>query len=245
MTVIHGTATNPYLVGRRAMIVEDEAEIAEILRRYLERAGMVCCHALHGSDALDRSAAFDPDVVILDINMPVMDGWAFLADLRRDTQVPVVVLTAMDGDGHKLAGLGLGADDYVVKPFNPAEVVARVAALLRRAGSRSVAAQERGLSLGRLRISDDAHSAQVLCADGAHMLVLTLTEFRLLRHLAARPNRVYSRAELLDACSTDAQALERTIDSHVSNLRRKLEALGLCGVLEGVRGVGYRYGDVR
>jgi two-component system response regulator AdeR len=168
-----------------------------------------------------------------------VDGWKVLSEIRHRGDTPVIMLTAMDQDIDKLMGLRLGADDYVVKPFNPAEVVARTQAVLRRSladASRHV----RVLRVPPFEIDLDQHEATVQVDGVAHGLALTLTEFNLLTHLARAPKRVFTRAELLAACLPEGDAQERTVDSHISKLRKKLEDLGVQGIPVGIRGVGYR-----
>ncbi|ABC23726.1 response regulator [Rhodospirillum rubrum] len=225
------------------LVVEDEPDIADILRAYLERAGMRVVSARDGRRALDLHASLNPDLLLLDVQMPVMDGWRVLSELRHRGDTPVIMLTALDQDIDKLMGLRIGADDYVVKPFNPAEVVARVRAVLRRMGGDGGERARRVLRFGTLRIDLDGHEAMVEDDGGRCLAIdLTLTEFRLLVHLARTPKRVFSRMELLGACLPEGEALERTVDSHLSKLRKKLEAFGVMGVPTNVRGVGYRFG---
>ena len=165
--------------------------------------------------------------------MPLIDGWGVLSEVRRRGHTPVVVTTALDQDIDKLQALRIGADDYVVKPFNPVEVVARVKAVLRRTGGEGANGV---LRVGPVEIDTTAHMVRTERGEVA----LTLTEFRLLAHMARTPSRVFSRSELLDACLPGSDALDRTVDSHVSKLRRKLEQAGVPDMPEGVRGVGYR-----
>lgn len=216
-----------------ALIAEDARDIADILRAYLEREGFRTVQAGDGRTALDLHLALKPDVVLLDISMPLVDGWEVLAEVRRRGGTPVLVLTALDQDIDKLQALRVGADDYVVKPFNPVEVVARVKAVLRRAGAAAAAGV---LRVGPVEIDTVAH----LVRTDRGEVALTLTEFRLLSHMARTPTRVFSRSELVDACLPGSDALDRTVDSHVSKLRRKLEQAGAADMPEGVRGVGYR-----
>lgn len=219
------------------LIAEDEPEIAKILDAYLVREGFRTVGAADGKTALDHHAALKPDLVLLDIKMPKLDGWEVLAELRRRGDTPVIMITALDQDIDRLQGLRLGADDYVVKPFNPVEVVARARAVLRRTGSSRPPAVQR---IGQLEIDLESYIAKVL-KDGAQIpLNLTLTEFRLLTHMAKSPTRAFSRSELVDACLPGGDALERTVDSHISNLRRKLDDAGASGMMSVVRGVGYR-----
>lgn len=216
-----------------ALIAEDDKDIADILRAYLEREGFRTVQAGDGRTALDLHLALKPDVLLLDITMPLADGWEVLSEVRRRGGTPVLVLTALDQDIDKLQALRIGADDYVVKPFNPVEVVARVKAVLRRAGP---GASGGVLRIGPVEIDTTAHIVRTDRGEVA----LTLTEFRLLTHMARTPTRVFSRSELLDACLPGSDALDRTVDSHISKLRRKLDQAGAPDMPEGVRGVGYR-----
>jgi len=222
------------------LIVEDEPEIAEILDAYLVREGFRTYRAADGQVAIDVQPSIKPDLVLLDVKMPRRDGWAVLAELSRRGGTPVIMLTALDEDIDRLQGLRLGADDYIVKPFNPVEVVARVHAVLRRtSGLRA----QRVLRAGALEIDTESYQASVHTSGGSTPLALTLTEFRILAHMMKSPNRVFSRSELVDACLPGSDALERTVDSHMSNLRKKLEQAGKSDAITVVRGVGYRFGS--
>lgn len=225
------------------LIAEDESEIAQILQAYLARDGLRTVHAADGRIALDMHLSLKPDLVLLDVQMPRVDGWKVLAELRQRGDTPVIMLTAHDQDIDKLMGLRIGADDYVVKPFNPAEVAARVGAVLRRAAARSAPPAVGLLRCGPLEIDLETYQASAEMAGQRTPLNLTLTEFRLLTHMARAPKRVFTRAELLVACLPEGNALERTVDSHVSKLRKKLEDCGMSGVLTSLRGVGYRLED--
>lgn len=216
-----------------ALIAEDDRDISDIVRAYLEREGFRTVQATDGRTALDLHLALKPDIVLLDISMPLVDGWEVLAEVRRRGNTPVVVTTALDQDIDKLQALRVGADDYVVKPFNPVEVVARVKAVLRRSGGDNGSGV---LRVGPVEVDIGAHMVRTVTGE----VTLTLTEFRLLTHMARTPSRVFSRSELLDACLPGSDALDRTVDSHVSKLRRKLEQAGAPNMPEGVRGVGYR-----
>lgn len=220
------------------LIAEDDPEIADIIRAYLEREGFRTVHAPDGRIALDLHHALKPDLILLDVSMPRMDGWEVLAAVRQRSTTPVIMVTALDQDIDKLQALRIGADDYVVKPFNAVEVVARTKALLRRTASERAGGV---LRAGPLEIDQEAHEVRKVEADDSvTRLALTLTEFRLLVHLAKNPHRVFSRGELVDACLPGSDALDRTVDSHVSKLRRKLAQAGLPDMPEGIRGVGYR-----
>jgi two-component system response regulator AdeR len=222
------------------LIAEDEPQIARILAGYLERDGYRTAFALDGQEALQQHLALAPDLLLLDVQMPRVDGWGVLAEVRRRGETPVIMLTARDQDADKLAALRVGADDYIIKPFNPAEVVARVAAVLRRSRVRHHPVGGQRLRCGPIDIDQETYVASVL-RDGAPVpLTLTLTEFRLLAHLARTPRRVCSRLELLESCMPESNSMERTVDSHVSKLRKKLEEAGVMNMPASLRGVGYR-----
>lgn len=222
------------------LIAEDEPEIVDILVAYLEREGLRTACATDGRNALELHLALKPDLLLLDVQMPRVDGWQVLAGVRQRGDTPVIMLTALDQDIDKLTGLRIGADDYVVKPFNPAEVVARVQAVLRRTVGRGAVTAPRVLRADPFEIDLDNHEVRVTIHGSTHLLALTLTEFRLLVEMARAPRRAHSRNELLEACLPEGEALERTVDSHVSKLRRKLEDLGVMGIPASIRGVGYR-----
>lgn len=223
------------------LIAEDETEIADILIAYLQRNGLRTQHALDGLQALSMHQTFKPDLLLLDVQMPKLDGWNVLNEIRSRSDTPVIMLTALDQDIDKLMGLRLGADDYVVKPFNPAEVVARVQAVLRRAGATKLSLPQ-VLRVGQIQIDLDSHEASVYIKNQQKTLDLTLTEFKLLACLMRAPKRAYSREELLVNCLPEGDTQERTVDSHVSKLRKKLETLDIYGVPASVWGVGYRFG---
>lgn len=219
------------------LIAEDERAIADVLVAYVEREGMRAVHASDGQIALDQHAALRPDIVLLDIKLPKRDGFEVLAELRRRGDTPVIMVSALGDDLDKLTALRVGADDYIVKPFNTLEVIARVRTVLRRAESAGRAGPRR---VAGLEINTEEHAVHVIAADRRKALDLTLTEFRLIAHMARAPRRAFTRAELVDACITGADASDRTVDSHVSNIRRKILAAGGGATMEGVRGVGYR-----
>jgi two-component system response regulator AdeR len=237
------TATAEPLV----LLVEDEDEIAQILEAYLRRDGLRTARAADGAQGLQRHQELAPALVLLDVRLPKLDGFEVLGRIRQRARTPVIMVTAMGEDLEKLLALRTGADDYVVKPFNPLEVVARVRAVLRRGSGAPLA--EVPMRAGRLEINPRLHRVHVLAPDGtagngegkAEALDLTLTEFRLLDQLIRHPEVVFSRAELIEKClAPESDALDRTVDSHISKLRRKLESAGLADYLVGVRGVGYR-----
>ncbi len=224
------------------LVAEDEPEIAEVISAYLEREGFRTVRAGDGRTALDIHLALKPDLVMLDVQMPRMDGWEVLAELRRRGNTPVIMLTALDQDIDKLQALRIGADDYVVKPFNAVEVAARARAVLRRTAGSAGAL----LRVGGIEVDLESHIASVTPdgGDDPVILPLTLTEFRILSHMARAPKRAFSRSELVDACLPGGEALERTVDTHLSKLRRKLEEAGAPGFVNNVRGVGFRLADL-
>jgi len=220
------------------LIAEDEPGIVSVLDAYLRRDGFRTCTAANGIEALSVFRDMRPDAVLLDLNMPGIDGLDVLRSIRDEGQKPVIIVTALADDVDKLLGLRLGADDYIVKPFNPAEVIARVRAVLRRA---TVAPSVARIRVGGIEIDERDHIAIAQVNGGRVVpLQLTLTEFRLLACLAAQPRRCFSRSFLIEHCLPESDALERVIDSHMSKLRRKLHAVGEEDMIEAVRGVGYR-----
>ena len=241
----HHSATQPSFLATTppsalVLIAEDEPQIARILAGYLERDGYRTAFALDGQEALQQHLALAPDLLLLDVQMPRVDGWGVLAEVRRRGETPVIMLTARDQDADKLAALRVGADDYIIKPFNPAEVVARVAAVLRRSRVRHHPVGGQRLRCGPIEIDQETYVASVLREGAPVPLSLTLTEFRLLAHLARTPRRVCSRLELLESCMPESNSMERTVDSHVSKLRKKLEEAGVMNMPASLRGVGYR-----
>ena len=223
----------------RILVVDDDKEIVRLLKSYLSQEGLTVFTALDGAEALHILRRERPDLVVLDLMLPVRDGWDVTRRMRADEQlaaIPILMLTARVEDGDKIRGLELGADDYVTKPFNPKEVVARVRAILRRtanAGRSTPVLQLRGLRLDR---------AQHAAAIEERPLDLTPTEFALLRTLLESPNHAFTRGELIEkALGYDHEALERTLDTHIKNLRRKIEAdPAQPQYIETVFGVGYR-----
>ncbi len=217
--------------GERILIVEDEARIAQVLERYLRAEGFRTERAADGKRALELWRAANPDLILLDLMIPEIDGLSVARQVRRTSSVPIIMLTAKVEEVDRLVGLELGADDYVAKPFSPREVVARVKAVLRRAAGQVRSAEH--YTVGRLTVDMDAFQAR--CED--EVLDLSPTQLRMLAAMAAQPGRAFRRQELLEG-SVEGFADERTVDAHVKNLRRRM---GACGAqLETVRGVGYR-----
>ncbi len=217
------------------LVVEDERDIREVLRRYLERAGLSVLSTGTGAEAIRLLTSAPPDLVVLDLGLPDIEGTDVLREIRAAGQPPVIVLTARSALEDRIHGLELGADDYVTKPFSPHELVLRVQAVLHRTG-RAAEGGSATYGEGRLRIDEARHEAWL--DDLA--LELTPTEWGLLVALAAAPERVFSRYELVNRVrGYEYAGYERTIDSHVKNLRHKLGPAG-ADVLETVLGVGYR-----
>lgn len=225
------------------LVAEDDDEIADILISYLQKAGMQTLRATNGEQAITFGRLHKPELILLDIHLPVFDGWNVLSTLRQESNVPIIMVTALDQDVDKLMGLRLGADDYVIKPFNPSEVVARVEAVLRRTRSDPGQIDSRPIRTPFLTVYPDDFYIEITAGDRVVTPVLTTTEFKLLMHLARNPRKVCSREELLNACLPDGDRLDRTVDSHMSKLRKKLEVAGLNGVPESIRGMGYRLGE--
>lgn len=222
--------------GQLVLIVEDEPDIAELLEVYLRREQFRTERASTGSAAVQLHRTARPDLVLLDVNLPEFDGFEVLRLIRETAGTPVIMVTAFAEDLDKLLGLKMGADDYVVKPFSPLEVVARVKAVLRRAGTQATG---QPLRLSGVELDPLAVRVRVL----GQRLDVTMTEYRLLEHLLRHRGRVCSRAELLEVALPDSDALERVIDTHLWNLRRKLEGAGQPNIIQTVRGVGFRLAD--
>ena len=218
------------------LIADDASEGVEILDAALRREGFRTVVAADGQQAVDLHASLKPDLVLLDVRLPLRDGWDVLGELRRCGETPVIMVGEATAD--KLQALRIGADDYILKPFKPIEVVASVLAILRRSSNGGRSAKV--LRVGPLEVQLENYLAAILTPAGKRRLDLTLTEFRILAHMARVPLRVFSRTEIMQACFPNQDVLERTIDSHVSHLRRKLEGADAAGLLTNVRGVGYR-----
>jgi len=221
------------------LVVDDEPKIVGLARDYLEHAGFAVVSASDGSEALARARSDHPDLIVLDLGLPKLDGLDVARALRRDSSVPIVILSGRSEETDKLVGLELGADDYVTKPFSPKELVARVRAVLRRVERPAPASDV-------IRVGDvtlDVPRMRVRAAD--RDVDLTATEFQLLAALARQPGRVFTRSQLLDAVHGVAfESYERAIDAHVKNIRRKLEVDPRePQYLQTVHGVGYRFRD--
>ena len=224
---------------RSVLVVDDEPKIVEVVGDYLRSAGFSVTTAADGDGAVASARSRPPDLVVLDLGLPGMDGLDVARELRQDSPVPIIMLTARGEETDRVVGLELGADDYLVKPFSPRELLARVRAVLRRAEGR-LAERERFV-VGDVAI--DTGRREVTVGDRA--VDLTATEFDLLVQLAREPGRVFTRAQLLDALhGVVVESYERTVDAHIKNIRRKLEPEPhRPRYLLTVHGVGYRFTD--
>ena len=220
------------------LIVEDDRNIQELLQLYLEKEGYAVTVASDGGQGLAKFRSIKPDLVLLDVMMPVMDGWAVCKAIRADSQTPIIMLTAKGETDDKVTGLKSGADDYVTKPFEMKELLARVEAVLRRTGTAPAQESSRRLTFDKMTIDMDAFE---LIIDGKKVDTPP-KEMELLFYLASSPNRVYTRNQLLDEVwGFDYFGDSRTVDVHVKRLREKLEGVSESWSLKAVWGVGYKF----
>ena len=220
------------------LIVEDDHNIAELLQMYLEKEGYAVTTAGDGGKGLEKFRAIKPDLVLLDVMMPVMDGWSVCKAIRAEAQTPIIMLTAKGETDDKVTGLKSGADDYVTKPFEMKEVLARMEAVLRRFSSGEPEQKTRRLTFDRMVIDMDSFQ---LLIDGVKVDTPP-KEMELLYFLAASPNRVYTRNQLLDEVwGFDYFGDSRTVDVHIKRLREKLEGISDAWSLKTVWGVGYKF----
>jgi two-component system alkaline phosphatase synthesis response regulator PhoP len=221
----------------RILVVDDEPRITRLVSDYLERAGFAVTVARDGSEAIRRARTEAPDLIVLDLGLPGIDGLDVTRSLRHDTAIPIIMLTARDDEADRIVGLELGADDYVTKPFSPRELVARVRAVLRRREPRDAEILRAGgieIDVPRMRVTADGRAVE-----------LTATEFALLAAMVREPGRVFTRGQLLDAIHGVAfESYERAIDAHVKNVRRKIgDDPRSPRHLLTVYGVGYRVAE--
>ena len=224
---------------KKVLVVEDELKIARLVRDYLQQAGFAVVEAADGRTALSMAAAERPDMIVLDLGLPELDGLDVTRRLRAGSSVPIIMLTARSDEADKIVGLELGADDYIIKPFSPKELVARIRAVLRRAdatlgGGEMIRAGPVAIDLPTRRVTVDDTEIE-----------LTATEFDLLITLARHPGRIYTRAQLLDSIhGVSFDSYERSVDAHVKNLRRKIEPdPKRPRLVLTVYGVGYKFAD--
>ncbi len=220
------------------LIVEDDPNILELVRKYLTAEGFETLSAQDGLRGLELARSCRPMLVVLDVMLPGMDGWEICRELRKVSDVPIIMLTAREEETDRIVGFSLGADDYVVKPFSPRELVERVKAILRRTGQRAAAAAG-GLQHGPLTLEPEKHKLTL----NGNPVTLTPTEFKLLHALMSAPGRVFSRDDLLSRLYDHGDAvIDRVVDVHIGHLRRKIEAdPAHPRFIQTVHGVGYRF----
>ena len=226
-------------MAKSVLIVEDDQNIADLLRLYLEKEGYVAAIAADGGAGVEMFRKIQPDLVLLDVMLPVLDGWGVLRTIRQDSKTPVIMLTAKGETNDKVSGLKMGADDYITKPFEMKEVLARIEAVLRRGCSQETAQQtSKRLVFDKMVVDLDAFE---LIVDGKKVDTPP-KEMELLFHLASSPNRVYTRNQLLDEVwGFDYFGDSRTVDVHIKRLREKLEGVSEQWSLKTVWGVGYKF----
>ena len=223
-------------MARKVLIVEDDTNIAELLHLYLEKEGYDTAVASDGGKGVELFRSFRPDLVLLDIMLPVMDGWSVCKRIREESKTPIIMLTAKGETMDKVSGLEMGADDYIVKPFEMKEVLARIHAVLRRFGAEETS--DKCLTFDKLSINLDSYE---LIVDGKR-IDTPPKELELLFHLASSPNRVFTRNQLLDEVwGFDYFGDSRTVDVHIKRLREKLEGISEQWCLKTVWGVGYKF----
>lgn len=218
----------------KILLVDDDPRLRDLVGLSLERAGYLVSTAADGQQALTCAMRDTPDLIVLDIGLPEMDGFEVCRRIRTFSEVPIVFLTARDDEIDRILGLELGADDYVVKPFSPRELVARIKAILKR--SNHTSAQDI-LRYGAISLDCSAH----LCRANDVHIALTATEFSVLECLLKQPSQVRSRVQIIAAVwSPNSQVSDRTLDSHIRNLRKKLAVVGCVDAIETVHGIGVR-----
>ena len=227
------------MASGKILIVDDDTNICELLRLYMEKEDLEVALATDGEAALKAFEAFEPDLMLLDIMLPRLDGWQVVREIRKRSQCPVIMLTAKGEVFDRVLGLDLGADDYVVKPFEAKEVVARVHAVLRRSGIQSVQkAENKEVSYDGLTINLTNYELKV----NGNRVDTPPKEMELIYHLASNPNRVFTRDQLLDEVwGFDYYGDSRTVDVHIKRLREKLEGVSDKWTLKTVWGVGYKF----
>ena len=225
-------------MAKKALIVEDDRNIAELLRLYLEKDGFEAVWAADGGEGVEKARSIEPDVILLDIMLPVKDGWQVCREVRSFSRAPILMLTAKGETADKIAGLELGADDYITKPFEIKELIARIHAVMRRFDGGPEAGAQKRLEFDRLIIDLDSYELIV----NGKKVDTPPKEMELLYHLASAPNRVYTRNQLLDEVwGFDYFGDSRTVDVHIKRLREKLENFSEQWRLKTVWGVGYKF----
>jgi two-component system, OmpR family, alkaline phosphatase synthesis response regulator PhoP len=227
------------MASKKVLVVDDDTKIVELVKLYLNRDGYTVLTAYDGNEALRLARDSHPDLIVLDIMLPGMDGLQVCRMLRKESSVPIILLTAKTTEQDRIVGLDLGADDYVTKPFSPKELAARVRAVFRRMPDESLQLGPSELKIGELTINFPQHGVYL----GGKPVYLTPVEFKLLGVLIREPNRVFSRAQLIErVLGYDFDGFDRTIDVHILNLRRKLEPVtGSHKFIKTVYGAGYKF----
>lgn len=225
-------------MSQKVLVVEDDINIAELLRLYLQKDGFEVSHAADGGKAVEMAKEIQPDLVLLDIMLPVMDGWQVCRELRKSMKMPIIMLTAKGETFDKVLGLELGADDYVTKPFDTKEVVARIKAVLRRTAPASDTSDVKEVNYDKLSINLTNYEMKV----NGVSVDTPPKELELIYHLASNPNRVFTRDQLLDEVwGFDYYGDSRTVDVHIKRLREKLEGVSDKWELKTVWSVGYKF----
>lgn len=229
-------------MAKKVLVVEDDSNIAELLRLYLEKDGFDVFLAADGGEGIRRAQELQPDLILLDIMLPVVDGWVVCSEVRKTSKVPIIMLTAKGETFDKISGLEMGADDYVTKPFEVKELMARIHAVMRRSEPEATPhTAEKRLTFDKLVIDLDSYE---LVVDGKRVEAPP-KEMELLYHLASSPNRVFTRNQLLDEVwGFDYFGDSRTVDVHIKRLREKLEGVSDKWSLKTVWGVGYKFESV-
>ncbi len=224
--------------NKKILIVDDDENICELLRLYLEKDGFKTSIANDGKQAVDSAETYKPDLILLDIMLPILDGWQVCREIRKTSNVPIIMITAKGETFDKVLGLELGADDYITKPFETKEVIARIKAVLRRIGENDKTDDSQEVNYDKLLINITNYE---LVVDG-NQIDTPPKELELIYHLASNPNRVYTRDQLLDEVwGFDYYGDSRTVDVHVKRLREKLEGVSDKWSLKTVWGVGYKF----
>jgi len=226
------------MTNAKILVADDDRNICELLRMYLEKDGFSVVIAGNGEEALKKFDEEEPDLLLLDVMMPRLDGWQVCRELRKKSECPIIMITAKGETFDKVLGLELGADDYVVKPFEPKEIIARIKAVLRRTGKASGENDKKEVNYDRLTVNMTKYELKV----GGKVIDTPPKELELLFHLASNPNRVYTRDQLLDEVwGFEYYGDSRTVDVHVKRLREKLDGISDKWSLKTVWGVGYKF----
>ncbi|HAT4519963.1 TPA: response regulator transcription factor [Serratia marcescens] len=225
---------------KHVLIIEDDNDAAQVLEAYLHRENFIVSMSEDGTRGIELAVRLKPDLILLDVMLPGIHGTEILCQLRKNSDIPIIMITAIGDAGDKIGALRYGADDYIVKPYHPGEVMARVHAVMRRYYYEPHIKEN--LAFGSLRLDTESMVASVETTTGGVLyLELTPTELKLLATLLRSPTKAFSRQSLLTKCLPESEAMERVVDMHIYKLRKKLENAGVTDVLVTVRGFGYRF----